>query len=111
MDYIESNNDLWDVSLTDDKFALVSKLDQKCNIVVKCPVGATEKFTLNNIVMQGSVFAPLKCTTQVDSLGHDCLSTSEEDIRGLYRYRGVVDIPPLYGGRHSWSQSMWGEIC
>ena len=98
-----NNESLISVGVTDNKSSSLSKLDQKCNIMVKCPVGVTENFTLNNIVMQGSVFAPLKCTTQIDSLGRDCLSSSEEDINGLYRYRGVVDIPPSL-----WWTTFWG---
>ena len=31
----ETMNDLWDVGVTDDKFALVSEMNAKCNISIK----------------------------------------------------------------------------
>ena len=57
----ETMNDLWDVKIQDDKFSLISKLDEKCRIVVKTPCGTTEMFELARIVLQGSVFGPIKC--------------------------------------------------
>ena len=33
----ETLNDLWNVQVNDDKFALISKLDEKCRIIVKTP--------------------------------------------------------------------------
>ena len=54
--YEETQNDLWNVKVQDDKFALISKLDEKCRIVVKTPCGVTDKFELERIVLQGSVF-------------------------------------------------------
>ena len=44
--YEETQNDLWNVQVQDDKFALISKLDEKCKIVVKTPCGVTDKFEL-----------------------------------------------------------------
>ena len=45
--------------------------------------------------MQGSVFGPIKCVTHFDTLGSECLSPSEEEISGLYKYKNTFDIPPL----------------
>ena len=42
--YEDTMNDLWNVSAQNDKFALISKLDEKCKIVVKTPVGVTKMF-------------------------------------------------------------------
>ena len=58
---------------------------------MKTPCGDTERFTLNRIVLQGSVFGPLKFSVQVDTLGRDCLS---RDV-GLYHYKNLISIPPL----------------
>ena len=33
--YEETLNDLWDVKIQNDKFALISRLEEKCKIVVK----------------------------------------------------------------------------
>ena len=59
--YEETLNDLWDVKIQNDKFALISKLDENCKIVVKTPCGVTDRFELSRIVLQGSVFGPIKC--------------------------------------------------
>ena len=42
--YQETMNDLWDAGIRNDKFALIAKLNEKCRIAVKTPVGMTERF-------------------------------------------------------------------
>ena len=87
----EAMNDLWDVQVQDDRFCLLSKLDEKCRVVVKTPCGTTDSFELSNIVLQGSVFGPLKCAVQMDTIGRQALTTGF----GVFKYRNVVDIPAL----------------
>ena len=82
---------MFDAGIKDDKFALISLLNEKCKVKVKTPVGETDEFELENIEMQGTVTAPLKCTVQVETLGRDCYRTST----GLYQYREVCAVPPL----------------
>ena len=41
--------------------------------------------------MQGTVFAPIKCSIQIDTLGRDYLTNGD----GLYEYKSVVDVPVL----------------
>ena len=41
--------------------------------------------------MQGTVFAPIKCSVQIDTLGRDCLINGD----GLYEYKEMVDVPAL----------------
>ena len=91
MDYAETHNDLWDVGVRDDRFAMIAKLDELAKVVVKTPSGITDKFELNRTVMQGMVFAPIKCSIQIYSLGRDCLANGD----GLYEYKNVVDVPAL----------------
>ena len=43
-------NDLYDLGVRDDKFVLISKINEEC-ISVTTPVGKTAEFTLNNIEM------------------------------------------------------------
>ena len=87
----ETHNDLWNTHVRNDKFALISKLDENCQPVVKTPCGDTDRFSLQRIILQGSVFGPLKCSVQVDTLGRDCLKRGV----GLYLYKGAISIPPL----------------
>ena len=70
--YQETMNDLWDVGVQDDKFALVGEMNRSCQIAVKTPVGITDRFTMEEIEMQGSVLGPIKCSIQIDTLGRDC---------------------------------------
>ena len=89
--FAETHNDLFDVKVKDDKFALIAKLDEKADVVVKTPCGNTDQFTLENIVMQGSVFGPIKCTIQIDTLGRDC----QQYNQGCFKYKNVLSITPL----------------
>ena len=91
MNYEETHNDLWDVGVKNDKFALIAKLDEKAKVVVKTPCGTTDQFNLKQSVMQGTVFAPIKCSVQIDTLGKDCFANGD----GLYEYKNIVDIPTL----------------
>ena len=93
MNFQETHNDLWDLMNKSDKFALLSQLDKHCAVKVRTPVGLTEEFILREIIAQGSVNSCLKASVQVDSLGRDCLSDPEG--LGLYRYKGVIEVPPL----------------
>ena len=65
----ETMNDLYDAGVQDDKFALTSLMNEKCQVKVKTPVGDTDRFELKRIEMQGTVPAPLKCAVQIDNTG------------------------------------------
>ena len=58
--YAETHNDLYDVKVQDNKFALIAKLDEEANVIVRTPCGPTDEFKLNELVMQGSVFGPIQ---------------------------------------------------
>ena len=70
--YEETMNDLWDAGVHDEKFAIIAKMNSKCQIAVKTPVGITDRFELEQIEMQGTKFSNIKCSVQVDTLGRDC---------------------------------------
>ena len=91
MDFDESHNGLYDVGLQNNLFKLVAKLDDKCTVKVKTPCGSTDSFNLERLVMQGSVFGPLKCSVQIDTLGRDMLRQNN----CLYSYKNIVDITAL----------------
>ena len=50
--YAETHNDLYDVKVQDKKFALIAKLDEEADVIVKTPCGPTEEFKLRELVMQ-----------------------------------------------------------
>ena len=81
MGYAETHNDLFDVNVQDRKFALIAKLDEEAEVIVKTPAGPTEEFKLKELIMQGIVFGPIKATVQID-IG-----------QGLYQIQsGIVQI-------------------
>ena len=87
----DTMNDYFDVGITNDKFALISRMNEKCKVKIKTPVGDTDRFELKQIEMQGTVTAPIKCAIQVDTLGRYCYKYST----GLYLYKNACTIPPL----------------
>ena len=87
----ETMNDLYDLGVKDDKFALISGLNDYCRVTIKTPVGQTEEFSLEKIEMQGTVNAPLKCTGQMDSLGR----IGYANQIALYKYNQNCFIPIL----------------
>ena len=89
--YQETMNDMWDVGVQDDKFALMAKMNEKCSIAIKTPVGMTERFEATEIEMQGTVPGPIKACVQVDTLGRDSYLYNE----ALFLYKDCVFVPPL----------------
>ena len=91
----ETANDFYDAGVKDDNFVLVTNANRNCQVAVKTPWGSTSKRTLlQEIEMQGTVLTSLKCSVQIDSLGKDCLKNKKKKDN-LYKYLGVVSIPPL----------------
>ena len=87
----ETINDLYEAGLTNDNLNLLFLENQNANIAVKTSHGMSERRTIQNIVMQGSVWGGLKCVTTMDKLGK--IAYDNPDI--LYWYKGSVPIPPL----------------
>ena len=93
MGYEETHNDMWDVCIKDNKFSLIAKLDEKVRTKVKTPEGSTKEFSLERLVLQGSVNASLKCSIQMETLNNDCMKMNGGSV--LYKYKGLILIPPL----------------
>ena len=91
MDFKETMNDLYDVNVKNDNFALLSELNKKAKIAVKTPVGITERFEVEEKVMQGGSWGPLQCSVQMDQMGKECLETG----KNIYKYKSCLDIPIL----------------
>ena len=89
--YEETMNDLWDTGIKNDKFAVIAKMNETCNIAVKTPVGVTERFKMDKIEMQGTKLSNIKCSIQIDTLGKECYNSGE----GLFLYKNAVYVPPL----------------
>ena len=87
----ECMNDLYEGGMNDDKFPLLYNFNKNVNIVVKTPVGKTDRTNISDAITQGCVFGPMLCSKQVDTIGKECL----EESKHTYLYRGEVPIPPL----------------
>ena len=53
MSFSETNNDLWDVHVNNDKFYLISELDKECHVTVKSSAGETKPFLISERILQG----------------------------------------------------------
>ena len=87
----ESINDLYDAGLTNDKLVLLLLENQHAKIAIKTPSGKSERVSIKNIIMQGTVWGSLLCTASMDKLGQQVYKN--RDL--IYKYKGVVETPTL----------------
>ena len=88
----DTMNDLWEANVSDDKFALIHKMNEECNVKVKTPIGDTDSFIIKEVEMQGTVLAPLKCSLTTDSIGRYCYMYQT----GIFMYKNCVQVPPIW---------------
>ena len=74
-----------------DKLVLLHNSNKSANVAIKTSSGTTERFTIEDSLMQGTVWAGLMCTSTMDKLCK--LILQNEHL--LYKYRGKVSVPPL----------------
>ena len=84
-------NDLYMGGLRDDKFALLYNINQLVRVAIKTPVGRTSRGNINSSIIQGDVFGPMFCGKHLDGIGKDSIEYSKY----TYKYKGIVEIPPL----------------
>ena len=87
----ECVNDIYEAGLQNDKLNLLYIMNTTAQLAVKTPLGITERVTINNIVMQGTVWANMFCVVLLDRLG----KLVYNDPKSLYYYEQEVAIPPL----------------
>ena len=80
----ECINDVFEAGLQNDKLPLLFLENSNAQIAVKTPNGISRRETISNIIMQGSVWGSLLCTTTMDKLGQ--LFYENEDL--VYMYKG-----------------------
>ena len=87
LEYFNTANDLFKAGVNDDKFIVVANSNMESNVAIKTPWGTkTERMKMNNVEMQGTVLAGLKCAISIDTIGKEALE-KEHDI--LYNYKIV----------------------
>ena len=87
----ECINDIYDAGLKNDKLNLLYLMNETAQVAIRTPWGLTERETMKNIVMQGTVWGSLFCTGTMDKLGK--LKYSNEEM--LFKYKGTVGVPAL----------------
>ena len=87
----ECINDLYETGFVNDKLPLLYLENQTAKIAIKTAKGMSKRISINNIVMQGTVWGSLFCTTTMDKLGQ--LVYKNEDL--LYKYKNQLNIPSL----------------
>ena len=87
----ECINDLFEAGLVNDKLCLLYYQNKSARIAISTSTRRTERFTIENTVMQGTVWTGLMCTCTMDKLGKKAYS----DPNLLYTYKGEVQVPPL----------------
>ena len=83
-----TTNALYDAGLKCDMLNLLHNENVKAKIAVKVNGGISRRVVVNNVEMQGSVWASLKCTTSMDTLNKTIL----EQDHLTYKYRGDPNI-------------------
>ena len=83
---------LFKAGVQDDKFLIVTNSNRTNNVAIKTPLGKTKRTRLNNVEMQGTVLAGLKCAVSIDSIGKEALENTDAN---LFRYKNCISIPPL----------------
>ena len=86
----ECMNDLYENGFNNDKLPLLVKENINAMVAVKTKTGTTKQISISDVIMQGTVWGSLCCTSTIDNLGK--LAYGRPDI--LYKYKGVP-VPPL----------------
>jgi hypothetical protein len=87
----EALNDAYDIGFQNDKLPLVHLANESAHIAVKSAFGTSERTTIKNTIMQGTVWAGLLCTSTMDKLGKLVYKNPET----AFKYRDKVVVPPL----------------
>ena len=72
----------FEAGLNNDKFHLLFLENQNAKVAIKTSKGLSRRIDIQNIVMQGSVWGSLFCTTTMDKLGE--MAYQDESLLYLY---------------------------
>ena len=84
-------NCLYNAGLNNDKLPLLFMENNNAQIAVKTHKGLSNRVSIKDIIMQGSLWGSLCCVVLMDKLGKMTYNNPEL----LYYYKGVVGTPPL----------------
>ena len=87
----ECMNTLYENGLKNDKLVLLYEATKLAKIAIKTSLGTTKRIDIENIIMQGTVFGSIICTSVMDKLAKIFYKNSDL----LYMYNGEVEVPVL----------------
>ena len=87
----ECINSLYEAGLDNDRLNLLYLSNASAQVAVKTAGGITERNTISNIVMQGTVWGNIFCVSLLDKLGKYVY----DHPNLIYYYKQSVPIPPL----------------
>ena len=82
---------MYEAGVQNDRLNLLHLLNQNALVVIKTSSGLTERRNISNVIMQGTVWGGMFCTTTMDKLG----KFKYENPDSLFKYRGVIGVPAL----------------
>ena len=71
----ECINDFYEAGLNNDKLPLLFLENQNAKVAVKTEQGMSSRINIKNLVMQGTVWGSLFCTTSMDNWGKSAIET------------------------------------
>ena len=87
----ECINTLYECGLKNDKLVLLYEETKNARIAIKTSLGLTTRTTIDNIIMQGTVFGSIICTAVMDKLAQ----MFYKDHNLAYSYKNTVKVPVL----------------
>ena len=84
-------NDFFEVAEKNDKLIIMNEANKNIEVAIKSAFGKSDRESIGEIEMQGSVMGPIKASAQIDTVGKECI----EKGTNLLQYKQLVDIPPL----------------
>ena len=82
---------LYEAGLQNDKLPLLFLENRNAQVAIKTFGGITDRISIKDIIMQGSVWGSLCCVALLDKLSKHVYANKEL----LYYYKGLVGCPPL----------------
>ena len=87
----EALNDAYELGFNNDKLPLVQLTNKNASIAIKSSSGISERRSIQDVIMQGTVWAGMLCTSTMDKLGKLVYNNDHMACK----YRGKVAVPPL----------------
>ena len=90
LDLKECIMDLYDAGIDNDKLNLLYLENKNCQVSIKVNQSSTKRINLSDIVLQGTLWAGLMCTTQMDKFAKDAYKSGD-----TYSYKQKVEVAAL----------------